>query len=71
MKTSLQLENYNFREHATRRIKYDFKTNKDLPTIDIDNNYKFGLSQLELLKRQSIISKLYPENKSVISQLKK
>lgn len=60
-----RFDDYNFRHHALRRIKYGFRQHMGR-TDDISPIYNDGLRQLEVLKRQAILGKLYPETSSVL-----
>ena len=71
LRVSMNMSNYNFRDYSKRRIMYEFKCNKDNNDNDKSlEKYKWGCQQYEVLRRQSIISQLYPEQASVINQLK-
>ena len=48
-----------------RRTKYAFR--EQIKVEDSLSKYEWGLSQLDLIKRHAIISSLYPEEKSVLS----
>lgn len=60
--------NYNFREHAKRRIVGEFKISKQLTGAEANAKYVWGLDQAEMVRRQSIVSQLYPEESSVAAQ---
>lgn len=65
MREGRGLVNYNFRDHARRRINFGFREfRKAEPAVALEK-YRFGVEQLALLKRQAIISQLYPEDDSV------
>ena len=71
LRVSMNMSNYNFRDYSKRRIMYEFKCNKDNNDYEKSvEKYKWGCQQYEVLRRQSIISQLYPEEGSVINQLK-
>ncbi len=69
IKQARSFDNYNFRFHAIRRIKWEFKKNINIDSSDVENKYEHGLRQLQIVKRQAIISKLYPEEGSVMENL--
>ncbi len=60
-----RFDDYNFRHHALRRIKYGFRQNMQR-SDGISPIYSDGLKQLDVLKRQVMLGKLYPETSSVI-----
>ena len=70
LRNSRKIDNYNFRLHAIRRIKYGFKTNVNAESNRIQQLYDYGLDQLGVVKRQSLISQLYPEAASVVESKK-
>jgi hypothetical protein len=62
-----QLTNYNFREYALRRTRDGFRINQNLTDeAKINEQLNYALEDLEVLKRQVIISKLYKNDKLVI-----
>lgn len=63
--------NYNFREHAKRRIIGEFQLNKSLPIVEAEAKYVWGLGQAEIVRRQAIVSQLYPEESSVAANSKR
>jgi hypothetical protein len=67
IRKSKGFENYNFRSHALRKTRWEFKKNKSLQSSQqIYGKYEFGRKQLEILNRQITIGKLYPEEASVM-----
>ncbi|XP_014217443.1 LYR motif-containing protein 4 [Copidosoma floridanum] len=67
LKESKKWCNYNFREHALRKIRHEFRHNKALnDTAKIEDCFKKGLESLEVLKRQVTIGNLYKTDKLVI-----
>jgi hypothetical protein len=72
LKNAHKFHNYNFREFAKRRIIREFRMNRSVTDSKIvDEKYQSGLKELEVLKRQVIISSLYPEAPSVIEAYQK
>ena len=56
--------NYNFREYALRRIREGFNENRSLSDAGaITAAYQQGRVELEMLKRQSSISQMFPQEK--------
>ena len=66
--TSL-ITNYNFRSHAMRRTKSGFLMNRTVSGDELTAVYTFGLKQLAIAKRQSLISQLYPDSMSSVMQI--
>ena len=71
LRNSLKFANYNFREHAYRRISGEFRLCQSLPPSEAEAKFQWGINQAELVKRQAIISQLYPEERSVAAKVKK
>ena len=67
LKNASLITHYNFRSYAIRRIKHDFREYKGLVDGDrLSAVHQDAFQKLELLKRQRIISQLYPESNSVL-----
>ena len=66
LRNANKMQNYNFRSHAARRVKVAFLEGKNLSPSEADAKYKAGLEQLGILKRQAIISNLFPETQSIM-----
>lgn len=66
LRQATKMTNYNFRAHALRRIGFEFHSNKNLPEQKIEDKVVFARSQLDLLRRQSALSNLYPERGSIM-----
>ena len=71
LKNASKFVNYNFREHAKRRVIGEFKQNKNLSTAEAEAKYTWGLGQSEMVRRQAIVSQLFPQETSVATQVKK
>eukprot|EP00051_Salpingoeca_urceolata_P031737 m.12753 g.12753 ORF g.12753 m.12753 type:complete len:85 (-) comp4352_c0_seq1:88-342(-) len=51
---------YNYRHHAIRRIREQFKDNKSLTEqTEIANSIAFAKEQLEVIRRQVVLGKMY------------
>ncbi|EGG22517.1 hypothetical protein DFA_04645 [Cavenderia fasciculata] len=57
---------YNFREYSKRRVISGFKDNKNATGEDLKQLITSGLTELESLKRQTIVNRLYAHRKIVI-----
>lgn len=67
-----KFDNYNFREHAKRRIHDAFKQQKNLTDKEeITQFYNDGINDLAMLKRQTTISQMFTFEKLVVEPLKK
>lgn len=67
LRESKQFESYIFRKYFVRRVRDAFRDNRDV--IDekkIKELVKYGEKNLEIIKRQVVISKLYKSNKLVV-----
>ena len=65
LRNARNLENYNFREHTIRHVKHDYRMNINASGEELEKIYQAGLEDLKRLKRQLVISQLYPEIASV------
>lgn len=66
LRVSKQVNDYNFRSYAIRRVKTGWRLNRNLIGEEAVAALRKGRENLELLKRQSIIGNLYPSAKSVM-----
>ena len=56
--------NYNFRNYFVRVVREDFRRDSALQgSEEVDAAYRRGRAQLEMLRRQSAISGLFPQDK--------
>ncbi|GJQ76289.1 hypothetical protein Trydic_g2018 [Trypoxylus dichotomus] len=66
------MPSYNFRNYALRRIRDSFRENKSLKEVaQIETAIEEGKKNLEIIKRQVIIGKLYSTENLVIEYEKK
>jgi hypothetical protein len=65
---SSKIVNYNFRSHAKRRIRAGFEQYRSVAGEELAEKYKYGLTQLDVVKRQSVISQLYPDTVASVMQ---
>eukprot|EP00934_Nitzschia_sp_Nitz4_P000772 Nitzschia sp. Nitz4//scaffold146_size56529//10442//10866//NITZ4_006570-RA/size56529-augustus-gene-0.2-mRNA-1//-1//CDS//3329536617//772//frame0 len=66
LRQAKQMNDYNFRSHAVRRVKAGFHQNKALTGEEATAAFQEGEKQLQVLQRQVIIGKLYPSARSVM-----
>ena len=68
LRASYQFEYYNFRQYFLRRTRYEFRK---LRNFSGDNSelYNKGLRDLALLRRQSMISEMFPFEKLVVERV--
>eukprot|EP00549_Striatella_unipunctata_P006751 CAMPEP_0118714226 /NCGR_PEP_ID=MMETSP0800-20121206/26051_1 /TAXON_ID=210618 ORGANISM="Striatella unipunctata, Strain CCMP2910" /NCGR_SAMPLE_ID=MMETSP0800 /ASSEMBLY_ACC=CAM_ASM_000638 /LENGTH=79 /DNA_ID=CAMNT_0006619959 /DNA_START=22 /DNA_END=261 /DNA_ORIENTATION=+ len=66
LREAKHMKDYNFRNYALRRIKLGFEEGKAMEGESSVEALSFGEQQLELLKRQSLLTRLYPSAKSVM-----
>lgn len=65
MRSARKFSDYNFRDHAIRRIRYGFRTPTRVSSFQ-------EISQMaSVIERQSIISRMYQEQSSVIHEFKR
>ena len=69
LRNSSKIQNYNFRNHASRKIMASFRESIAVADASaIDTAYEQGLKQLQLVERQSLISRMYPDMTSVMER---
>ena len=68
LRHAARITNYNFKAHAKRRIAFEFRSNTHLAEQDMQSHMVYAKEQLALLKRQSVLSTLYPEGESIMQQ---
>eukprot|EP00978_Attheya_sp_CCMP212_P016066 scaffold41806_cov49-Attheya_sp.AAC.3 len=66
LREARKVKDYNFRSYALRRVKTDFVANRELKGGETTNAINQGLQHLDMLKRQSALSQLYPSVLSVM-----
>ncbi|KAJ1435878.1 hypothetical protein B484DRAFT_264504 [Ochromonadaceae sp. CCMP2298] len=66
LREAQKLPNYNFREHALRRIKFGFRKDSTLKDMAAMAKFAWGLGQLDVIRRQVIIGEMYPGRTSVV-----
>ena len=64
LRAGRSFEAYNFREYALRRVREDFHSSRSIADVaQARAAYDFGVQQLELIKRQAAISRMFPQGK--------
>ena len=66
LREAAQVDQYNFRNYAIRRVREDFRRNAALAGADADAALQEGKDALEVLRRQRIVGQLYPAAQSVM-----
>eukprot|EP00526_Cylindrotheca_closterium_P028004 CAMPEP_0113617686 /NCGR_PEP_ID=MMETSP0017_2-20120614/8916_1 /TAXON_ID=2856 /ORGANISM="Cylindrotheca closterium" /LENGTH=84 /DNA_ID=CAMNT_0000527105 /DNA_START=108 /DNA_END=362 /DNA_ORIENTATION=- /assembly_acc=CAM_ASM_000147 len=66
LRQAKQVPDYNFRSYSIRRVKAGFRKNQHLQGEEAAAAIRDGQEQLEVLKRQVTIGKLYPSATSVM-----
>ncbi len=61
LRASQRFTNYNFREYSLRRVRDDFRSSSQLAPADARRAYDYGVKELESLRRQVLVSELYPQ----------
>ena len=69
MKQARNIDNYNFRNYAIRRVRDGFRANKTEQDVEkLERLRKEAQSSLELLKRQALLSHLYHERGNILEK---
>ena len=63
---TVSVQDYNIRNYVQRRVRTGFQSNSTAGAPEAQSAYQKGLADLEVVKRQAIISQLYPSQKSVM-----
>ena len=63
---AVSVQDYNIRNYVHRRVRTGFQSNSSAGAPEAQSAYQKGLADLEVVKRQAIISQLYPSQKSVM-----
>ena len=66
LREAAQVDQYNFRNYAIRRVREDFRRNAALTGASADAALQEGKEALEVLRRQRIVGQLYPAAQSVM-----
>ncbi|KAL3790364.1 hypothetical protein HJC23_002750 [Cyclotella cryptica] len=69
LRQARNMDNYNFREYATRRVRVGFENNRNLAGDHLDMALREGREQLDILKRQVVLGRLYPSAPSVMESV--
>jgi hypothetical protein len=59
---------YNVRDYAVRYIRDDFRAAASFSGQEALDAFKGGMTQLEMLTRQSTISKMFPQDRHVMEE---
>lgn len=72
MRAGAGFTNYNFREYTLRRVRQGFRENIGVSdATEITKLVHEGQMQLEVVRRQALISQLYPEARHVMESAPK
>ena len=66
LREAAQVDQYNFRNYAIRRVREDFRRNAALSGSEAATALQEGKDALEVLRRQRIVGQLYPAAQSVM-----
>ena len=66
LREAAQVDQYNFRNYAIRRVREDFRRNAALSDSEAATALQEGKDALEVLRRQRIVGQLYPAAQSVM-----
>ncbi|XP_045508393.1 LYR motif-containing protein 4 [Colias croceus] len=70
LRESEKFSNYNFRAYAIRRVRDGFREKKDLTDPKaINNEIKYAMDSLQLIRRQIVIGDMYRTDKLVIENM--
>ncbi|XP_015521259.1 LYR motif-containing protein 4 [Neodiprion pinetum] len=67
IRESKKWDSYNYRMYALRKIRHEFRENKLLQDAEkIKESYNYGLTNLDMIRRQVTIGNLYSTRQLVI-----
>ena len=66
LREAAQVDQYNFRNYAIRRVREAFRRNAALSGSEAATALQEGKDALEVLRRQRIVGQLYPAAQSVM-----
>lgn len=69
IRASKRFNQYNYREYALRRVREEFRNNKNLTDGQLEEAIKFGNEQLLVVERQSIINAMYAHDDIVLNRV--
>lgn len=65
LREASHIDNYNFRSHAMRKVRVEFRQNSGLSGVALEQKFGWGTEQLEVIRRQRVVSQLYPEGANI------
>mmetsp|Transcript_14097 Transcript_14097/g.20829 ORF Transcript_14097/g.20829 Transcript_14097/m.20829 type:complete len:82 (+) Transcript_14097:73-318(+) len=69
LREAKRVSDYNFRSYALRRIEAGFNKNRQLQGEEAELVINEGYNQLDMLKRQSMLTRMYPSATSVMEKV--
>jgi len=66
LRNAKKIDDYNFKSYAVRKVCLEFHRNKELKGEELEKKFAWGQDQLQMVRRISSISQLYPERKTVL-----
>ncbi|CAG9764717.1 unnamed protein product [Ceutorhynchus assimilis] len=70
LRESQKFSTYNFRSYAVRRIRDAFRDNRNITDSELINNrISEARKNLDLIKRQALVSQMYQTDKLVIERI--
>mmetsp|Transcript_3463 Transcript_3463/g.2877 ORF Transcript_3463/g.2877 Transcript_3463/m.2877 type:complete len:82 (-) Transcript_3463:757-1002(-) len=69
LREAKRVSDYNFRSYALRRIEAGFNKNRQLQGEEAESVINEGYNQLDMLKRQSMLTRMYPSATSVMEKV--
>jgi len=70
LREARRFPDYQISQYIARRTRDDFRKNRAVKDLEKTKALQFGVEQLELVRRQSVIRGLYQRDKTVIELMK-
>jgi LYR motif-containing protein 4 len=72
IRESKKFSNFNYRMYALRRVRDAFRENQNLTDqAKVEEVFKYGLKNLDIIKRQVVVNQLFKSNNLVIENEKR
>lgn len=68
LRESRKITDYNFRAYAKRRSRLGFEQGRNATGADLEARLEEGRQQLELMRRQALLSQMYPAPESSVME---
>jgi len=71
LRSAHSMSDYNVSAYCLRRVRTDFRANRNLESTEAATKLLWGKEQLEIMQRQAVITKMFPGGKNVMEAVLK